>query len=272
MDIITHDYLLRSPAVAETAAKRAAERATRKRANDNMPDNKGVGWRKKIHYKPKELQPFKLGVDDTAATEDPSDRRRHHGWRKTIQGSRPATPVSGPPATPIIDEIEDGQGEFTQPSTRCRDSKPKLTRYTSLFSGFNALKDTTKVLDFAEPWSDETPPFESYVDPKFAIQSIRSHMVTFSRNPVPLEYNNSLFCIFENYDKLRNQNDRLDTVLQETRQNFEYAEDQWAKEELRYEEEIRRLELLIAQGAMGVAGYVFSHHSSMSSTDEATEL
>jgi hypothetical protein len=272
MDIITHDYLLRSPAVAETAAKRAAERATRKRANDNMPDNKGVGWRKKIHYKPKELQPFKLGVDDTAATEDPSDRRRHHGWRKTIQGSRPATPVSGPPATPTIDEVEDVQGELTEPATRRRDSKPKLTRYTSLFSGFNALKDTTKILDFTEPWSDGTPPFESYVDPKFAIQSIRSHMVTFSRNPVPLEYNNSLFCIFENYDKLRNQNDRLDTVLQETRQNFEYAEDQWAKEELRYEEEIRRLELLIAQGAMGVAGYVFSHHSSMSSTDEATEL
>jgi hypothetical protein len=248
MDVVTHDYLLRET----SGAKHTGERAAKRRANNTMPDNKAVGWRKKIHSKPRELPQPKTGA------EDPSDRRRHHGWRKTIQGSRPVTPVSGPPATSTVNEIEDAQSERVEPSTPRRDSKPKLIRYTSLFSSFKDASKETKGPNLDEPWGDSTTPFRTYLDPIIAIQSIRSHMLGFSMTPIPLEHNSNLFHIFEDYHKLRDENDRLDTMLREMRHNSNHYKDQWSKEERRYGEEIRRLELLIAHGATGVAGHVFA--------------
>jgi hypothetical protein len=263
MDIVTHDYLLRDT----SGAKHTAERAAKKRGNNTMPDNKGVGWRKKIHSKPRELPQPKGNAEDVAGAEDSTDRRRH-GWRKTIQGSRPATPVSGPPATPI-DDTEDAQSERIAASTPRRDSKPKLIRYTSLFSSFKDASKEPKVLSFAEPWDDSITPFQSYLDPWHTIQSIRSHMLGFSMIPIPLEHNSSLFRIFEDYHRLKDENERLDITLQKTRQSLQYYEDQWVKEERRYGEEIRRLELLIARGATGVAWYVPAL-SSESSTNRRT--
>lgn len=217
-----------------------------------MPENKGVGWRKKIHSKPKELQIPKVMLDDSSAAEDPGDRRRHHVWRKTIQGSRPSTP-----ATPTVEELEEGQTQRTDSSTPRPDAKPKLNRYTSLFSSF---KEPPKGPDFSEPWDETIPAFKHYVDPELTIQSIRSHMIQFSRTPVSLEHNNGLFCIFEEYHKLRNETEHLQIELQEVRQNFQIAEARWTEEERRYVEEIRRLELLIAKGTTGVAGSVLKSH------------
>jgi hypothetical protein len=259
MDLVTHDYLLRDTSVAATAARRTADRAAKKRANEQMPDNKGVGWRKKINSKPKELRPL-----EAVGTDDSSERQRHHGWRKTIQASRPATPVSGQPT----DDIEDTQGERVEPSTPRRDSKPKLTRYTSLFSSFKDTKDS-KGPNFAEPWDLAIAPLPAYVDPKVAIQSVRTHMLSFSMVPIPLEHNSNLFRVFEDYHKMRDKNDHLDTMLQDTRQTLQYSGEQWAKEERRYEEEIRRLELLIARGTTGVAGLIYASAQD-SSTDYVT--
>jgi hypothetical protein len=246
MDLVTHDYLLRDTSIAATAAKRATDRAAKNRVNNSMPDNKGVGWRKKMNSKPKEPRP-----GDAAVTDDSSERRRHHGWRKTVQVSLPATPVSGQPS----DEIENAQCERTEPSTPRGDSKPKLIRYTSLFSSFRDTKEA-KGPNFAKPWDVAVLPIEPYVDPKVAIQSVRSHMLSFSMVPIPLGHNSSLFRVFEDYHKVRDEKDHLDTMLQETHQNLQSSGEQWTKDERRYEEEIRRLELLIARGATGVAGQV----------------
>jgi hypothetical protein len=215
-----------------------------------MPDNKTASWRKKITSKPKDLQLSKTILDDATSTES----GRHRGWRKTIHASRPSTPTAGPPVTPTLDERE-RQSERLSCSTPCRDTKPKLTRYTSLFSGF---KDASKGPDFDTPWDDILPTYEPYVDPKLSIQSIRSHMVHFSMTPIPLEHSNNLFCIFEHYHKLCEENDRLNTDLQRTRQEYEHAESLWVQEEQRYADEIRRLELLISNGASGVAAYVWT--------------
>lgn len=223
----------------------------KERAIDIMPDNKGVGWRKR-KSKPKELQPLKLGLDHLVATDDASDRRRHHGWRKTIQGSRPSTPAMAPPATPTVEETEDALSERTEPSTPRRDSKPKLIRYTSLFTSFSS---TPKGPEFSEPWGEEPLPFEPYTDPKLAIASIRAHMVSFSMKPIPPEHNNSLFRIFEDYHKRRDEIDRLQVVLKELSERQLQSETTWANYERQYADEIRRLELLIAQGVTGVAGY-----------------
>ncbi|KAH4221060.1 hypothetical protein HBI17_125340 [Parastagonospora nodorum] len=223
-----------------------------------MPDNKGVGWRKKS--KPKELQPLKLGLDHLVGADDASDRRRHHGWRKTIQGSRPATPATAPPVTPTVEETEDALSERTEPTTPRRDSKPKLVRYTSLFSSFAS---TPKGPEFSEPWGEEPLLFEPYADPKLAIASIRAHMASFSMKPIPPEHNNNLFRIFEDYHKRRDEIDRLQIALKELSERQLQYETGWADYERQYAEEIRRLELLIAQGVTGVAGVLNARQSSV---------
>ncbi|KAH7394172.1 hypothetical protein DE146DRAFT_616588 [Phaeosphaeria sp. MPI-PUGE-AT-0046c] len=220
-----------------------------------MPDNKTASWRKKISSKPKELQLPTPSLEDGTSTES----GRHRGWRKTIHVSRPNTPTAGPPATPTLDETET-QSERLSCSTPRRDSKPKLTRYTSLFGGF---KDASKGPDFDTPWNDNPPTYEPYMDPKLAIQSIRSHMVHFSMKPIPLEHSNNLFRIFEHYRRLCEENGRLDTELQRTRQHLKHAELSWAQEEQSYADEIRRLELLISKGVSGVAGVLHARQGSM---------
>lgn len=125
------------------AAKRAVQRSGKGQANANMPpENKGVGWRKKIQNKPKDLHPLKVSADVAVAP------GRHLFSRKGIQSSRPATPA--------IEETAEGQSEPAQPTTPRRSSKPMLVRYTSLFTSF---KDTPepKSPEFAEPWSDISP-------------------------------------------------------------------------------------------------------------------
>ncbi|CAO2656214.1 Nn.00g050170.m01.CDS01 [Neocucurbitaria sp. VM-36] len=227
-----------------------------------MPDNKGVGWRKKIHgSKPKDAPPLKTGGDDTAAAEDSSGRRRHHGWRKTMHGSRPETPVSGALMTPAMDDVEDARSERSEMSTTHRNSKPKLARYTSLF---NSLKESPKGPEFAEPWSEDfAPPFQPYIDPLDTLQSIRSHMNNCSLKPIPPEHNNGLFRLFEDYGRVMEEKEKLKILLQDTFQGWKAAEDYWSECESRYEAEIRRLDLLIARGTSGMTGLITARQGSV---------
>jgi hypothetical protein len=249
------------------SAPRAANRPA-------MPDNKGVGWRKKIHSKPKETllsQKELLAHKEEAASlkteaisaqaskeemSNPghiSDRRGHYSWRRTIQGSRPGTPVSAAPKTSVEEDITDARSERSETPALHRNSKPKLARYTSLF---NSLKDAPRGPDFAEPWSKDAPPHEPYIDPLFAIQAVVSHMTNYYAKPIPPEHSNGLFRIFEDYRKLRESKQHLEASLLDIRHEWERAECQWLQDERRFNAEIRRLELLIADGAMGLAGCV----------------
>lgn len=223
----------------------------------SMPDNKTVGWRQKIHGKPKDAPLPKLTIDDATSADDLRDRRRH-GWRKTLHtGSRPVTPISTTPTTPTVQDVEDHHSETSETTTPRRNSKPKLIRYTSLFSSYKdsaRRSDSFNAPDFVEPWSDNTPfSFQPYVDPLVAIQSIRAHM-TSSLNPIPLQHNNNLFCVFEDYRRLRHQHEHLEASLLERSKEFEEMTEHWVTEEQKYQAEIRRLELLIARGESGVAG------------------
>jgi hypothetical protein len=246
-----------------------------------MPNNT-ASWRKKIHAKskeappPREIAPLRIepppgkadnpGSNDAATAEDPADRRRHHGWRKTIQASRPGTPVSGPPTTierlaeqvmrttPAIEDIADNRSERSETPGPRRDPKPKAGRYASLFT---SLKDVPKGPEFAEPWSLDTEPvFEPYIDPLNTIQSVRSHIINYSTKPISTEHSNGLLCVFEHYRKIREAKELLELQLQDLRQDMKRAEEVWVDEEDRYNAEIRRLELLMAHGATGVAGCV----------------
>ncbi|KAH9861974.1 hypothetical protein IAQ61_010175 [Plenodomus lingam] len=214
-----------------------------------MPDK---GWRKKIHGKqPRALPPIKTTSRDVSG-EDSGDRRTATGWRKTIQSSRPETPSSMSRLTPAITDADDVQSEHSEPQTPRPNSKPRVARYTSLFSSF---KESSKAPDFNEPWSESSPPLQFYVDPLLALQSVHSHMISFT-TPIPLEHHSGLFRVFEDYRRARHEKERLDTLLQDTLTSWTIAEDHWAESELCYKAEIRRLEILIANGTSGMTGSV----------------
>ena len=231
-----------------------------------MPDNKG--WRKKIHSKqPKDLALLTIASDDT---EEASERRRPHGWRKAIHGSRPGTPSGGALTTSMLEDAEDARSDRSDVSTPRQNSRPKLARYTLLFSSF---KEPYKGPEFAEPWKkDAPPPFELYVDPLDVLQSIRSHMNNSRSQPIPLQYNNGLFRIFEDYQKVRQENERLEVLLQDTIRDWRRAEAQWSDFELCYKAEIRRLDLLIAKGTSGISGFVGRVSCRECSTDQQIDL
>lgn len=225
-----------------------------------MADNKG--WRKKIGAKPKDLPPIKTLGDETAAARplevlaavDTIDRRRH-GWRKTITVSRPATPMTPAPPTPTPEDVEHTRSERSEASKPRRDSKPKLVRYTSLFT--TPKEETITGPDFAEPWSMNAPPEHDpwiYVDPIVTMESIYSHLCKNCKVPVPLEYSSGLFQIFDDYRKLRSHKDRLESREKEALEDSRKVTAQWLESGERYEAEIRRLELLIARGTTDMTG------------------
>ncbi|KAF1928825.1 uncharacterized protein M421DRAFT_91965 [Didymella exigua CBS 183.55] len=227
-----------------------------------MVDNKG--WRKKIGSKPKELPTVKLESDDTAATPptevlgavNTTDKRRH-GWRKTIAVSRPSTPMTPAPSSPTPDDAGDTRIERSEASTPRGGSKPKLNRYTSMFA---AYKEEQNDPIFSEPWSLHNPPTQediwSYVDPVVVMESIHSHMCKNYMVPVPLEYTSGLFQVFDDYRKLRSRQELLEARERAALQSSRKVTAQWHQSEILYEAEIRRLELLIARGTTGMAGYV----------------
>lgn len=245
----------------EVTAKVRVNTGSSKTAHRAMVDNKG--WRKKIGSKPKELPQTKPDYNGTAVMSpadvlsavDNTDKRRH-GWRKTIAASRPSTPMTPAPPPTTHDDAEDTWSERFGASTPRRDSKPKLNRYTSMFT---ALKEEQGNSVYSEPWSIDNPPARedpwSYSDPIVMMESIHSHMCKNYMVPVPLEYTSGLFQVFDDYRMLRSRKELLEARERETLAHSRRVTAQWHQSEILYEAEIRRLELLIAHGTTGMAGY-----------------
>ncbi|KAF2869003.1 hypothetical protein BDV95DRAFT_108906 [Massariosphaeria phaeospora] len=216
---------------------------------------KTVGWRKKIAKAarpktPSLLRP--LAVDDTNLPEDVGERRRR--WRKTVQGSVPGTPTSAVSPVPPTEEDDDTRSERSETYTPRRRSapRPKLARY---LSGYLAIKDEAKEPNFLQPWSEDAPPvFVPLVDPLVVLQSIHSHLINDSSQAISAEHNSGVLRVLEDYKKVRREKERLDALLQDTIKGFEVAETVWSTTEERYQEEIRRLDLLVAHSTIGMAG------------------
>jgi hypothetical protein len=250
----TRDALMAS-AKANTGDNASARFSNATKA---MIDNKG--WRKRIGNKSKDLHPIKTDCDDTVVAPpvdnavDLIDQRRH-GWRKTIAVSRPVTPMAPISSVPTLEDANDTRSVRSEVSTPRPDSKPKRTRYTSLFT-IHKGKPTDPI--FSEPWStDRIPDIEDpwyYVDPIVVAESIHSHMCKSSMVPIPPSYNSGLFRIFDDYRKLRSQNESLETRELEAREQARVAIARMLESEAQYISEIRCLELLIAQGTTGLSG------------------
>ena len=222
-----------------------------------MPDKI---WRKKLHSKQsKDISTqTKVGSVQDAIPDEPNDRYRPHNWRVVSQTTRPETPLNANevPNTPVTEDVDDAQNEHSEHSMPRPSTKPKLARYTSLFTSF---KESTKGPDFAEPWGENAPQtFQPYVDPLNALQAIRSSMTIASSTPIPLEFHSSLFRIFEDYRKVRDEKDVLEAMAQDLLRDWGEAEEHWKDSELRYNAEIRRLDLLIARGTGGMTRWVLS--------------
>ncbi|EUC49728.1 hypothetical protein COCMIDRAFT_32944 [Bipolaris oryzae ATCC 44560] len=248
--------------VAQLPGLSVATHLSRELAQENnMPD--GRGWRLGHSKHPKKqtkISSLRSDGERSTATEDQGDRPRQPSWLKTLHSSRSQTPVSTLTAGTAVEDIEYGRRERLEMAALYRDSKPKLSRYTSLFASF---KDSARIPDFSEPWSEEAPrPFEAYVDPLLVTQSVRLH-ITSSSSPIPTEHHSGLLRVFEDYRKVRDQKEHLEMLLEETLRDWSQAQIGWSYSEDAYHAEIRRLELLIARGASGMMGLVQARQGSV---------
>jgi hypothetical protein len=130
-------------------------------------------------------------------------------------------------------------------------TKPKLARY---ISSYRSIKDASKEPEFGEFWIEMPPPYTEYVDPMRSLQSVFSHMTTSPFCPIPLHYNSGILRVFEDYRKVREERARLENLLHETFEGYRAAERFYDNAEAEYQAEIRRLELVIARGTLGMEG------------------
>lgn len=248
--------------VTQLSGLSVATQLARNLAKENtMPDGKGwrLGHNKHYRKQNKASAPRKIDGSGSAAPRDASGKRYQTGWLRTVQDSRPPTPISTLTTATALEDSEDARSERSETAAPPRDSKPKFARYTSLFASF---KETSEGPGFLEPWSEEAVPrFQPYVDPLQVMQFVRSHIVKCS-TPVPLEHNSGLLRLFEDYRKVREQKERLEKLLEETLEDWTEAQGQWTQSEDGYNAEIRRLELLIARGTSGIEGSVYLRHGS----------
>jgi hypothetical protein len=172
------------------------------------------------------------------------------------------TSTSGGDELDTNQDIYSDTGTDTTTGRRKSGQRPKLSRYISdyLFLS-NAQKDSDV---FSEPWNENTRPLiEPPPDPLITLQAVRSHIAHIPSKPLPTEHNSGILHIFEDYRKVREGKERLDALMQETLEDYKLSEAAWAATEDRYQEEIRRLELIIAQGKSGMETLVKARQGSV---------
>ncbi|KAF2259998.1 hypothetical protein CC78DRAFT_585382 [Lojkania enalia] len=234
-----------------------------------MPDK--AGWRKKIQQgtrprtpvQPKNTTEDKTTVEEQAQRRGPPQQDKS-GWRKTIHGGKVDTPSGAATAASIGDDANDArsdQGLETSTSRLRSGPKPKLSRY---LSDYLTLTAPSKDQIFSEPWTEDAPAaFVPPVDPLVVLQPVRTYFCKFPSQALPPQHNSGLLRLFEDYEKIRKEKGNLDNLLKETLEGFRSAEDSWAAAKVGYQEEIRRLELMIACGTSGVAGLLKARQESI---------
>lgn len=261
----------RSRPGSSQAERRPAEQSDATGVKSNKEGAKAVeklGWSSKFpggKKKPKTLSPPQTVDDDNAE----SSRHRHRpqpldkdklSARQAIHGSRPGTPASGLAPPPNEYEIEDDLGSEVS-SRRKSGTKPKLHRYWSNLTG-GPQKEENFFL--SEPWSEDFPlTFEPVVDPLVVVQSVRSHLSRISAEPIPVAQGSGILRVFEDYRKVREEKEKLDGLIKDTLDDYQTAEEFWNRTEERYQEEIRRLELIIARGASGMSALMKARQGSV---------
>lgn len=184
-----------------------------------------------------------------------------HQWRKKVPArSRASTPQS-------YDDLDHQSevGSVGESHTPKRRPRPKLSSYISYLSGVNAnrpeslYKAETSSLN---PLAQVKPREEiRAVNIDSMIGSLHATLMESPLQSLSAQHNSRLFHLFEAYRNLAEEKETLQAKLTEEREhrlkilsNYCDAENRWQGEEADYKAEIRRLELLVAQGEKGIAG------------------
>lgn len=183
-------------------------------------------------------------------------------WRRKIPTARSRTPL-----------LPDSEHESRPPSsfaaahppTPKRGLRPKLSSYLSHNGPFGTVTKTEPDLALEEL---ATPKFPSWaVEDPFpnpsADQLINSLMCRLMSGPYDVldaRFNGTLLQIFEAYRRVIDEKDRLAERLDKEaddrfaeRYALQHAERNWEEEIEMHKTEVKRLELIIAQGKRGVA-------------------
>ena len=240
-----------------------------------MPDKSGAGgWRKRskanaasyhvdtdadpnlVHARPSgsksKAEHRVLADEDAQSLLSLSERTSWSGSYHSV----PGTPSRTPTPTLLQQDADNGGHDINMDKYSPRKPpKPKLAKY---ISGYRTVKEASKEYDFAAPWGETPSQQEDIVDPLVFLQSVFAHMNIVPAQPIPITYNSGIFRIFADYRIVREEKDRLTELCNETFTAYRDLETYYENEKVKYDEEIRRLELLIAHGTSGMAGYVNS--------------
>lgn len=233
------------------------------------------GWRKRLHDKrPKTPASAKTAAEDAAQNDhslEKSARARSHpaeklGWRRIYHGSRPETPVAPPTIAALADETEDTRSEISSEagpaSVNTTPKAPKLAHYLSSYRALTAPE--TQEFSFSEPWSLFPPPRdEPQIDPLEIVRKVRSHIGRQTWVSLPVEYNYGILRVFEEFRKISEKQEKTLREYKKALDTWKSDKSKWDNTEDLYQQEIRRLELLIAQGKSGMSGLIAARQGSI---------
>ena len=178
-----------------------------------------------------------------------------HQWRRMIQPARVRTPA-----------VEPDEGSLLSPTTPRKGLKPKLSSYfsqnttlsgpskTDVVSEEDVFAQTSWYTSWSANGSAQSPDVERL------IESVMCKLLADPYRPLDSRFNSMLMQIFEGYRHLRDEKNRLQLQLQQEaekrdalEQALHDASDQWEVERQDYKAEVKRLELILAQGKRGLA-------------------
>lgn len=163
----------------------------------------------------------------------------------------------------------------TRPSTPKKGLRPKLSSYLSQSGPFGATSKPEPEPIFAELSTQSFPSWaieDTFPHPSAEqlIHTILCRLMSQPYDALDTRFNGALLQIFEAYRNLSDQRERLERSLAgETdsrlaeRSAAQRAEHGWEEEKQSYKAEVKRLELVIAQGKRGVADVALVRQDSL---------
>ena len=129
-------------------------------------------------------------------------------------------------------------------------SRPKLVHY---LSGLHT-RENVKYVDPEDDWWNKIEPLkkELPVDPLVPLQATFQYMREVPSFPIPVSHFSGIFRVFEDYRRIRDENEMLNAKLEESSRMQRDAKKDWAETETRYQLEIQRLQWLVADRTSGM--------------------
>jgi hypothetical protein len=182
-------------------------------------------------------------------------------WRRRIPPSRSRTPL-----IEVTEPDQDSRSAvLTRPSTPKKGLRPKLSSYFPQSGAFGATSKPEPEPIFAEPPEQSFPSWavgDTFPNPSAEqlVDTVLCHLMSHPYDALDARFNGMLLQIFEVYRELSDQRDRLEKDLAEERSGrlaersaMQKVECDWEEEKQTYTAEVKRLELIIANGKRGLA-------------------